>query len=51
MLSLDPAALQQKVQQIEIRTRHLVSNLFAGEYHSVFVGAGLNLMSLPVPAR
>jgi uncharacterized protein (DUF58 family) len=41
MLSLDPAALQQKVQQIEIRTRHLVSNLFAGEYHSVFRGRGL----------
>jgi len=33
--------LLQKIRQIEIRTRHLVDDDFAGEYHSVFKGRGI----------
>ncbi|MBV7339657.1 DUF58 domain-containing protein [Chloroflexi bacterium TSY] len=33
--------LIRKLQQIEIRTRHLVNDSFAGEYHSVFKGRGM----------
>ena len=29
------------VRKIQIRTSHLVSDLFAGEYHSVFKGRGM----------
>ena len=29
------------VRKIQIRTSHLVSDLFAGEYHSVFKGHGM----------
>ncbi len=35
------SALLRKVRHIEIRTRRLVNDLFAGEYHSVFKGQGL----------
>ena len=31
----------KKVRQIEIRTRHLVNDVFAGEYHSAFKGRGI----------
>lgn len=31
----------KKIRQIEIRTRHLVTDSFAGEYHSVFKGHGI----------
>lgn len=34
-------ALLSKVRHLEIRTRRLVNDLFAGEYHSVFKGQGL----------
>lgn len=33
--------LIRKIRQIEIRTRHLVNESFAGEYHSVFKGRGM----------
>lgn len=33
--------LFKKIRQIEIRTRHLVNDSFAGEYHSVFKGRGV----------
>lgn len=33
--------LIKKIRQIEIRTRHLVADSFAGEYHSVFKGRGI----------
>jgi uncharacterized protein (DUF58 family) len=33
--------LIRKIRQIEIRTRHLVNDSFAGEYHSVFKGRGM----------
>ena len=33
--------LIKKIRQIEIRTRHLVNTSFAGEYHAVFKGRGI----------
>ncbi|NNF05197.1 MAG: DUF58 domain-containing protein [Candidatus Eisenbacteria bacterium] len=36
-----PREILRKVRRIEIRTRHLVSDLFGGEYHSVFKGKGM----------
>jgi uncharacterized protein (DUF58 family) len=35
------ADLINKIRRIEIRTRHLVNDSFAGEYHAVFKGQGL----------
>ncbi len=39
-MSLPPEILK-KVKLIEINTRKLVNNLFAGEYHTVFKGQGM----------
>jgi uncharacterized protein (DUF58 family) len=36
-----PKDILRKVRQIQIRTRHMVSDLFAGSYHSVFKGQGM----------
>lgn len=36
-----PRELLKKVKQIEISTRHVVNEVFAGEYHSVFKGRGM----------
>jgi uncharacterized protein (DUF58 family) len=36
-----PSELLKKVRQIQIRTRHVVSDIFAGQYHSVFKGQGM----------
>ncbi len=36
-----PRQILQKVRQIEIRTKHLVNDVFSGEYHSVFKGRGM----------
>ena len=33
--------LVRKIKRIEIRTRHLVEDSFAGEYHSLFKGRGM----------
>ena len=33
--------LFRKIRRIEIRTRHLVNDSFAGEYHAVFKGQGM----------
>ena len=33
--------LIRKIRQIEIRTRHLVNESFAGEYHAIFKGRGM----------
>ena len=38
MLSSD---LINKIRHIEIRTKRLVNDSFAGEYHSVFKGRGM----------
>lgn len=36
-----PAEILKKVQLLELSTRKLVNNLFAGEYHSAFKGQGM----------
>lgn len=36
-----PQEVLKKVKLLEIRTRKLVNNLFAGEYHTVFKGQGM----------
>ena len=36
-----PKEILQKVRQIEIRTKNIVNDIFAGEYHSVFKGRGM----------
>ena len=36
-----PKEILDKVRLIEIHTRSMVNNLFAGEYHSVFKGRGM----------
>jgi len=36
-----PRDLLKKVKQIEISTRHVVNEVFSGEYHSVFKGRGM----------
>ena len=33
--------LMKKIQRIEIRTRRMVNDSFAGEYHSIFKGRGM----------
>jgi uncharacterized protein (DUF58 family) len=35
------AELIRKIRRIEIRTRHLVNDSFAGEYHAIFKGRGM----------
>jgi uncharacterized protein (DUF58 family) len=37
-----PRELLKKIRRIEIRTRHMVQELFGGEYHSVFKGQGMD---------
>ena len=39
--TLIPREILKKVRQIELRTRHLVNDVFSGEYHSVFKGQGM----------
>ena len=36
-----PAEVYKQVKQVHIRTRRLVDGIFAGEYHSVFKGRGI----------
>lgn len=36
-----PAEILKKVKLLEIRTRKIVNNVFAGEYHTVFKGQGM----------
>jgi uncharacterized protein (DUF58 family) len=36
-----PPEILEKVRYIEIQTRHLVNDIFGGEYHSVFKGRGM----------
>ena len=36
-----PSEILKKVRLIEIKTRHIVNNLFGGEYHSAFKGMGV----------
>ena len=41
MNSTNHKELLKKVRRIEIRTRHAVNDVFAGRYHSVFKGRGM----------
>jgi len=36
-----PAELLRKIRGIEIRSRHIVTDVLAGQYHSAFKGAGM----------
>ena len=36
-----PQEILKKVRHIEIMTRHLVEDVFSGEYHSIFKGLGM----------
>ena len=36
-----PAEMLQKVRRLEIQMKHLVNDVFSGEYHSVFKGRGM----------
>lgn len=36
-----PKEILKKVRYIELHTRHLVNDIFSGEYHSVFKGRGM----------
>ena len=38
---METAELLKKVRQIEIKTRGLSNNIFAGQYHSAFKGRGM----------
>ena len=39
---MDPKEILRKIRRLELRTRRLVSSTFAGQYHSVFKGRGMN---------
>lgn len=39
---MSPAEILQKIRRLELRTRRLVDTSFAGQYHSVFKGRGMN---------
>lgn len=41
-----PAEVLKKIRQIQIRTTHMVSDLFAGQYHSVFKGQGMEFQEV-----
>ena len=41
-----PAEILKKVRLIEIKTRHIVNNIFGGEYHSAFKGMGIEFAEL-----
>jgi uncharacterized protein (DUF58 family) len=40
LIMLSPELIK-KIRRIEIRTRHLVNDSFAGEYHAIFKGRGM----------
>lgn len=39
---MDTNDLLQRVRRVEIKTRALTNNIFAGEYHSAFKGRGMS---------
>jgi len=41
-----PKEILKKVRRIQIRTRHMVNDVFAGEYHSVFKGRGMEFQEV-----
>jgi uncharacterized protein (DUF58 family) len=38
----DPSSILRKIRRLELRTKRLVASRFAGQYHSVFKGQGMN---------
>ena len=38
---METSEILKRVRQIEIKTRGLSNNIFAGEYHSAFKGRGM----------
>jgi uncharacterized protein (DUF58 family) len=42
MIQMDTAEILKKIKTLEIKTRGLVETAFAGDYHSVFKGRGMN---------
>ena len=38
----DTSAILKKIRRLELRTRRLVAEVFAGQYRSVFKGRGMN---------
>ena len=43
-----PKEILQKVRRIHIRTKHMVNDVFAGEYHSIFKGQGMEFQEVRV---
>ena len=41
IMGMETNELLKKVRQIEIKTRGLSKNIFAGQYHSAFKGRGM----------
>lgn len=41
-----PKEILKKVRRIHIRTKHIVNDVFAGEYHSVFKGRGMEFQEV-----
>lgn len=41
-----PKEILRKVRRIHIRTKHMVNDVFAGEYHSVFKGQGMEFQEV-----
>ena len=41
-----PTEIIKKIRRIQIRTSHLVSDLFAGQYHSAFKGQGMEFQEV-----
>ncbi len=41
-----PKEILKKVRRIHIRTKHMVNDVFAGEYHSVFKGQGMEFQEV-----
>lgn len=41
-----PQEVMQKIRQIQIRTNHMVNDILAGQYHSVFKGQGMEFQEV-----
>ncbi len=41
-----PQEVMQKIRQIQIRTSHMVNDILAGQYHSVFKGQGMEFQEV-----
>ena len=41
---METSEILKKVRQIEIKTRGLSNNIFAGQYHSAFKGRGMSCL-------